>query len=230
MPADLKRMEQIADFTASLVTTFAAVFVVCLFVSRKLFCKFLLLNLYLLLSPISAAVRFVLLDRLGAASNCYRYSFFVGEMLMMTFLFLTICELSWRLFDGEIPFRKIIIWGSVTFGFAVLLSFRSLEFQHWENVTVFCWTLSQNLFYLCCFAIVLLWAWRLGHVPENRIAVQFLNVLMVYFLVTLFLYMPSSTTVAFHSVNNLCVMLTAWLPLGCGFTLASYHQPQKADI
>ena len=223
-------MERIADFAASLITNFAAVFVVCLFISRKLFSKFLFLNLYLLLSVTAFVVGFVLLDRSGPVSNWYRYSYFVGEMLMMTFLFLAICELSWRLFGDEIPRREITTWGSIAFTFAVLLSFRSPEFQSgWENVTSFCWTLSQNLFFVCCFAIVVLWLWRLRSAPENHIAVQFLNVLLVYFLVTLFLYMPKST-VPHHTINNLFFMLTAWVPLGCGFALASYHQPQKVDI
>ena len=82
---------------------------------------------------------------------------------------------------------------------------------------------SQSVFFMCGFAVVLLWVWKLFKNPVDGIAARFVNVLGVYFLLFFLVYgaraMSSSSAVA--GLDNLSSMMEVWLPLGCGFALVS---------
>jgi len=93
--------------------------------------------------------------------------------------------------------------------------------------TLFAVELSQNIFFACCLAIVLLLAWRLRNDPEDQIAARFVNVLSVYFSVFFLIYGTRQFTPNVSSLNSLSPMMDAWLPLGCGFALVSHEQPRR---
>ena len=79
---------------------------------------------------------------------------------------------------------------------------------------------------MCGFAAVLLRVWKLLKNPVDGIAARFVNVLAVYFLLFFLFHeareIASSSTAA--GLNNLAWMMSAWLPLGCGFALVSQEQ------
>ena len=84
-------------------------------------------------------------------------------------------------------------------------------------------TPSEIFLFMCGFAVVLLGVSKLLKKPADGIIARFVNVLAVYFL--LFFLVSgarlTSSSSAVAALDNLSWMMGAWLPLGCGFALAS---------
>ncbi len=95
----------------------------------------------------------------------------------------------------------------------------------WE-ATFFVRELSQNIFWVCCLAIVALWVWKLRSNPCNLIANRLVNVLSVYFL--LFLLDDGARQIAPRVACSfdLSWMIYPWLPIGSGFALVARDEPQ----
>ena len=74
---------------------------------------------------------------------------------------------------------------------------------------------------MCGFAVVLLWVRKLLKNPVDGIAARFVNVLAVYFLLFFLFHEAREIASSSAALNNLASMMSAWLPLGCGFALVS---------
>jgi hypothetical protein len=222
-----KPMAHLADWTVCLLTTFVEAFVVYLSVTQGLFRKFIFLNSYLLLSVVIAGARWAMYAYVGSTSNGFYYFYFGSELLLTIALFLSVCELSVRLAGAKIDSGRIILWSA---GALVVAAIASLPVasRNPEGPTVFVFTLSQNVYYACCVAIVALWSWKLGNETEDRIAVRFVNVLSIYFSVYLVIDGASRFRVRIAALSSLDLMLLAWLPLGCGFAIVSQQQPDNS--
>src|SRR5271157_938090 len=217
-------MIRLADLTLWLLTTFVEGFVVYLFLIQGLLRKFLFLNVYLLLSAVIGVARYAVYSHFGFVPDGVTYFYFSSEALLTIFLFLSICELSLVLVGTRIQRRRIMLWSLGAFVLASLLSF-SVAASGGPGVTTrFLIELSQQIFYVCCIAVVLLWAWKLRNDPADRIAARFANVLAAYFSLFLLIYGASQLTPHAPSLDCLYQMGFAWLPLGCGFAIVS-HQP-----
>jgi len=92
-------------------------------------------------------------------------------------------------------------------------------------MTYFAFELSQNILSACCLAVVLLWIWKLGNDPEDRIAARFVNVLSVYFSVFFLTHGARQLAPDLSGLDSLWPMIGASLPFGCGFALAFHKQP-----
>ncbi len=207
-----------ADLTLWLLTTFVEGFVVYLFLIQGLLRKFIFLNMYLLLSAVIGVARYVVYSHFGFSREVY----FSSEALLMIFLFFSICELSLVLAGDRIHRRTMTLWGVGAFVLALLLSLPLVRKVGSGVTASFLTELSQQLFYVCCIAGVLLWAWKLRHDPVERIAARLADVLAVYFSLFLIIICVASASVSRPaSLDFLCQMSFAWLPLGCGFVIVS---------
>jgi hypothetical protein len=216
-------MIRVADLTLWLLTTFVQSFVVYLFSIQGLLRKFLFLNIYLLLSAVSGVARYVAYSHFGFASDGYIYFYYSSEALLTIFLFLSICELSLVLVGTKILRRRVMLWSLGAFVLTSLLSFSVASSGDSGVVTRFLFELSEQIFYVCCIAVVLLWAWNLRNDPADRMAARFANVLAVYLSLFFLIYAASRLTPHASSLDCLHLMGFAWLPLGCGFVIVSHQ-------
>jgi hypothetical protein len=173
-----------------------------------------------------SAARIMAGCHVGLATNWVRYFHFSREVLLWILLFLSICELTAHLVGTRIHRRKLLQWSSSAVIVAALLSVSVLASWGLACGNRVLFGFSQNMFYISCLAIVLLWTWNLRNDPEDRIAAQLVNVLGVYFSISLLIY---GARITLHVVDFtiLQLMVGAWLPLGCGFAIVSYQQPRS---
>lgn len=214
------------DLILWILTTLVEAFVVCLFLIRGLFRKFLFLNFYLMLSVSTSIALYASFSHFGYASVDYTYFYYFSEALVTISLFLSICELSVRLVGTKMPRRRVVLLSSVALLVASAwssLSVTSSSASRW--MTRFAIELSQNLLFECGLAIVLLWAWKLRNDAEDRIAARFVSVLSVYFSLFFLAYGTGQLAPHVSGLQSLFPMMGAWLPLGCGFALVS--QPRR---
>jgi hypothetical protein len=218
-------MLPLAELTLWLLTTLVEAFVVFLFLIQGLFRKFLLLNIYLLFSVTISMGRFAVLYHFGFTSSEYAHFYYFTDALLTLFLFLSLCELSVRLVGTKMARRKAALWGAGALLATSWFSFLVVSSRGTHVTTRFAVELSQNIFFVCCLAIVLLWVWKLRNYPEDRIAARFVSVLSVYFSLFVLIYGAHQLAPQVSSlIHNLAPMMGAWLPLGCGFVLVSAEQ------
>ena len=218
-------MLTLAEMTFWMLTTLVEVFVVFLFLIQGLFRKFLLLNTYLLFSATISMGRFAILHSFGVASSEYAYFYYYTDALLALFLFLGLCELSMRLLGTKAARRKAGLWSAGALLATSWFSFLVASSRGTRVKTFFVLELSQNIYFVCCLLIALLWVWKLRNYPEDRMAARFVNVLSVYF--SLFILMYGAHLLAPQAPSltyNLAPMMGAWLPLGCCFVLVSPEQ------
>ena len=216
-----------ADLTLWLLTTFVEAFVVYLFLVQGLFRKFLLLNFYLMLSATISIGQYFVLRHFGFRSSEYAYFYFYTDALLTICLFLSICELSARLVGTKMPRRIVVLWSAGALLATVCFSFSVASSAASRVATHFVFELSQNIYFACCLAIVLLWVWKLRNDPEDRIAVRLVSILSVYFSLFLLVYGARELAPRPPDLDSLYPMISAWLPLGCGFAVVSHEQPPR---
>lgn len=227
-------MVRLPDLTAWAITIFADIFVVYLFLVQWRFRKFLFLNFFFLFSAVIKVILYASFLHFGLASIWYSYFYFIGGALLRVLFFLSICELIAHLVKARILRVTLTIlrgkpmqWISGAFVAAVLLRVSVPAF--WDSYTLIglLSKFSQNMLYVCCSAIVLLWVWKLPNDFEDRIAAHFVNALGVYSLLSLFIHGIGQLTPHVADLTSLYLMIGAWLPLGCGFAIVSHQQPNS---
>jgi hypothetical protein len=221
-----ERMPSIADQTFWLLTTSAEAFVVCLFIMQGLFRKFLLFNSYLVFSVATSILRYHVFSRFGVSSLEYFYIYFYTDALLTLLLFLSIFELSVRLVGTRMPRRRVVSLSGAALLATAWFSYSVVSLGSHRLITHFPFEFSQNTYFLCCLAVVLLWVWKVRNDPEDWLAARFVNVLTVYFSLIVLGYGVHQLAPHLASDNNLYPMAGAWLPVGCGFALASYEPPR----
>lgn len=206
------------DLTLSFLNILFQAFVVYFFIARGLFRKFLFFNLYFLLSITVPIARYGVLFRFGQRSQEYFYTYYSSDAALMIFLFLAICQLSTRLAGSKIPGKIAAYLAAGALAATAWLSFSNIPSGTVTVVLPFVNGLTRNVYFLCCFSVVLLWAWTLKHKPDGPIEARFLMVLDVYLALSLIPY-AAHQLVPPIQFENLSPMIAACLPLGCCFTL-----------
>jgi hypothetical protein len=212
------------DWTLWLLTTFVEAFVVYLFLIQGLFRKFLLFNCYLIFSVAVEIGRCVLLSRFGLISVEYNYFYYFTETFLAVGLFIAIGELSARLVGTKMPRTRVIFLSAIAFLAVVWSSLAVVWNGGGRSGIHFAVELSQNIFFVCCLATVLLWIWRLRNDPEDWVAARFVGVLSVYFSLLLLIFGVRHIAPHASDVYKIYPMVSAWLPLGCGFALVSHER------
>ena len=213
-------MVSIPDLALWMLTTLVEAFVVCLFLARGLFRKFLFFNLYLTLCVVTSMGRYLVLSHFGLTSSEYHYFYFYTDAILTVSLFLGICELGVRLMGSEMRWRFALL-SAAALAVAAWVSYSVVSLSAFRMGAHFLFELSENIFLACTLAIVLLWTWKLRNDPEDRTAARLINVLSVYFLLVLLAYGARQLAPHTDGLRNLQPMSGAWLPLGCGFALVS---------
>jgi hypothetical protein len=215
------------DLALWLLTTLVDGFVVYLFVLQGLFRRFVFLSLYFLLSVSISIAWCVTLCHFRFSSIEDGYFFFITYALSSVFLLLSVIELTLRITRTNMLRWKIIMWaGGILLAMAC---FGVASLTHTRVTMSFLVESSQNVLLMCGFAVELLWAWKLFKNPLDRVAARFVSVLGVYFLLFFLDYWATEISSRFNVVDlyNLPWMMSAWLPLGCGFTLVSQEQSMR---
>ncbi len=216
-------MLTLADQTLWLLTTLVEAYVVCLFLIRKSFRKFLFLNFYLLLAVFISIGRYAVLHGFGYRSEEYAYFYYYSDALLTLSLFLCVCELGQRVIGARMPCRKLAFWSAGAFLATTWFSFAIASPSGYRMATsYFFFAFTKNIYVTCCLAVVLLGVWKLRNDSADRVAARLLNVLAVYFMLFVLLYSAHQVVPhASSSLSNLYPMMGAWLPLGCGFALVT---------
>ena len=208
------------DLALWLLTTLVDGFVVYLFVLQGLFRRFFFLSLYFFVSVAISIARCVILFHFGFLTAEYAYGYFFTDALLSVSLFLSVSELSFRISKIRMLRWKIVMWAG-----SILLTMACFGVESLTNngVRRFLVNSSQSVFFMCGFAVVLLWVWKLLKNPVDGIAARFVNVLGVYFLLFFLVYgaREISSFAAVAGLENLYWMIGVWLPLGCGFAVVS---------
>jgi len=215
-----------------LLTTVVEGFVAYLFFTQGLLRKFLFFNFYFLFCVVFSIVRYSTYSYFGIASGAYRDVYYFTDVLLSIFLFLSIWEVAVHLVGAEWSRTRFTLWSAGAVAATAWYSFSVVALSG-TNARLFFFELSENILLGCCLAMALLWAWRLRHEPEDRIAARFVTVLSVYFLLFLLVH----GTYQFHGIYRsnwrlaafLYPTMSAWLPLGCGFALVSPDERRRKD-
>jgi hypothetical protein len=192
---------------------------VYLFVVRGVFRKFLFMNLFLLLSVTTSVAEYAVSSRLGLASSQYFVLYFFTNLVLETFLFFSICQLSARLVGDKLPRWKVVLLGLGGIIVTAGLSFAVVSSMGPSSAAFFAFEWSQNISLACSLTIVFLWAWKLRNNPNDEIANRLVNVLSVYFLLLWLGYGASQLASHGAGAVNLSSLAPAWLPVGIGFAL-----------
>lgn len=207
------------DLALFLLTTLVDGFVVYLFVFQRLFLRFLFLSLYFLLSVTISIAWCVTLFHLRFPPIEHRDFFDIAYLLSSVVLLLGVIELSLRITRTKMRPWEIIMWGILLVMGCFIVA---LLTDAWVFRLFFVWP-SEGVLFMCGFAVVLLWVWKLVKKPADGIAARFVNVLALYFLLFFLVSgaRQTSSSSAVAALGNLSWMMGAWLPLGCGFALVS---------
>jgi hypothetical protein len=213
-----------ADLTLWLLATLVEGFVVCLFLLQGLLRKFLVLNLYFALCVTSSLGRYVVISNLGISSFWYRQFYIFSDALLTSFLFFSVCELSVRLAGNKWRPRKVALLGAGALIATAWFSLGSVS-QSGFRTSYFAYEFSQNLYYVCGLAAIVLWVWKLRNDPADPTAGRLVGVLAVYFSLYFLAYGATQYLFALaryaHALGNLYATIGLWLPLGCGSAAVS---------
>lgn len=121
-------MLSIADQALWTLTTLLEALVVYLFIIQGLFRKFALFDLYFLLTVATSIGRCAALFRFGLASLEYAYCYFYTDALRTLLLFLSIFEISVRLFGARM-LRRVASIGVVALLATAWFSYSVVSFR-----------------------------------------------------------------------------------------------------
>jgi hypothetical protein len=209
-----------AALTVWLLTIIVAAFVVFLCVRQKVISKFFFFSCYFAASIVVSIGRFWVFSRNGHHFVEYLNFYYYSDAVLTVLLALAIWQIGARVVAGRVGRETVLIGGASILLLVIFFSFASVAHSNSKFITHFTVEVSQNIFFAAGLATLVLWTWNLLNKAEDRIAAEFVNVLVVYFAVFfvvqgLELASPSSRG---HD-GDLFSMLGAWLPLGCSFAL-----------
>jgi hypothetical protein len=209
-----------AELTLWLLTTIVGGFVVFLCVRQKVVSKFFFFTCYFAASIVVSIGRVWVLSRDGFSSAEYLYFYYYSDAVLTILLALAIWQIGARLVVGRISRETVLIGGASILFLVIFCSFSSVGHSSSLPITHFTVEISQNIFFAAGLATLGLWTWNLINKAEDRIATQFVNVLVVYFAVFFLLYgLRQAKLSSLEHLGDLFSMLRAWLPLGCSFAL-----------
>lgn len=202
--------------------------VVYLLIIQRLFRKFLFLGLYFLLSLANSIGLCVIYYYLRPTYRSYSDFYFVAEALLAAYLFLSICEVTGRAVEKKSWWRRLVLWNvgallaTASFGFLVP------TFEQWSVVEFL-----RNILFGIGLVLLALWAWKNRSSAEHPIAARLVGVMGVYFSLFFLLYGAKELAPRGYestALFNLSTLTSAWLPVGCGFALASYREPRQKSL
>ena len=215
-----------------LLTTVVEGFAAYLLFARGLSRKFLFFNVYFLFCVAFNIARYWTYSYFGIRSAAYYQVHYFSDILLSALLFVSIWEVGVHLVGSECSRVQVTSWSAGALAATAWYSF-SVASLSGTSARLFFFELSENIFFGCCLAMALLWAWRLRHEPDDRIAARFATVLSVYFLLFLLVHGTYQLHGIYRSNWGLAAFLyptmSAWLPLGCGFALVSGNELREKN-
>ena len=127
-----------------------------------------------------------------------------------------------RVVEANIACKTILSHGALAFLATACFSYSVVRLAPARALTHFAFEFSQNIYFTSSLVLLLLWLWRLRNDPDDFTAADLVNVMSIYFGLYLGMHFLTEFSLSHQfSFNMLGPMLGAWLPLGCGFAVAS---------
>ena len=144
---------------------------VCISMIRRVFFRFVFLNLYWIIRSATYVALYATLRRYGVASAHYSFLSYSTYVLQSVVLFLAMSELSVRIIGKMAPGKKVVLWIACWFFLASILFTFFVDFQPYGRPMLdFAVQLIPNLFFALVMFVLLLWAWRIYHEPADWMA------------------------------------------------------------
>ncbi len=214
-------MIALSDYSIWFVTLTIEIFVLALFVLRKIFREFPLFTTFLLICTTVSAGRLYCLFHFGFTSKEYAYFYYCSDGVLTGFLFLSVCEVGLRLRKDRIPRHRFIRWATGALLAAALFNYVTSDYGGYEFVR-FVIRLSQSLFLVSGFFVLVLALSMLrgrNEMPvRSQPAVRFLAVIGIYFVLIL-IAQSVRLSPDVSTLRMLPFMASSWLPVGCGFAV-----------
>ena len=201
--------------------------VVYLLIIQGLFHKFLFLGLYFLLS-LTTSIGLCVDYYLRPPRVSYRNLCVIAAALLAAYLFLSICEVTARGVGRKVWWRRVILWNA-----GALLATTCFSFLDPFSAQPFVAEFLRNILFGIGLVLLVAWAWKNRSSAESPIAARLVGVMGVYFSLFFVLYGAKGLAASAYQSSMLLKMSTlisAWLPVGCGFALASYQPPRHKSL
>jgi hypothetical protein len=130
--------------------------VVCA-VSRGSFRRYLCLNLYMLLSFLTSAGRFLVLNHYGLESSEYAYFYFYSDAVLTILLYFALITLYLHVFDEMKVEKYVRVTAMLLLAGTALFSYQVVQQSSHKMLTHFFFELSQNLYFVGLVLTYVLW-------------------------------------------------------------------------
>ena len=157
-----------------------------------------------------------------------RNLYVIAAALLAAYLFLSICEVTARGVGRKVWWRRVVLWNA-----GALLATTCFSFLDPFSAQLFVVEFLRNILFGIGLVLLVAWAWKNRSSAENPIAARLVGVMGVYFSLFFVLYGAKELAASAYQSSMLFKMSTlisAWLPVGCGFALASHQPPRHKSL
>jgi len=161
---------------AWLAVNIGYVLAICFSITRRVFGRFLILNLCWIFGIASSGVLTIVLRHFGVWSSEYTHTYFLLRMFQNVLLFIAMSQLCVRMVGGKSPGRKIVLVVTTAF-FLLILVFRMFVSPVYpQTFSALFIVVSSDLDFGGGFIVLLAWVWRIFYQPADWIAGKLLTV------------------------------------------------------
>lgn len=212
----------------SLATLFEAAVVFCS-IHKKVFRRYLFLNLYMLCSVCVSVGQFRVLMHYGRLSLEYRYFYFYSEALQVISLYLALISLYSRVFE-ELQLERYLRFGAILLlAGTAWFSYAVVNQSSARMLTYFAFELSQNLYFVGLVLTYALWGAILKLRETRALLVQLVLSLGVYFSAYAASYAISNLRPGlFFQMRYLFPIIECLLPLAWAYAI--WRVPEEVRL
>jgi DNA-binding CsgD family transcriptional regulator len=209
--------------------TIGYVLAICFAIFRRVFGRFLLLNLYWISGIAASGVSTLVLRHSGAGSSDYVFTYWLLDMLQSVLLFGAMSQLCVRMVGAKSPGRKKVLVVTATF-FLLTLSFGMFVWlSDLSPLSGLFVEISSDLFFVAGFIVLLAWIWRIFYQPADRIAGKLLTVTGSYVLIGV-LYALLFNLGFIHDTRLFFPLFNLGVSIGWCYALVSAHFASQRDF
>ena len=157
-----------------------AAVVVCA-IRRRVFRRYILLNLYMAAAVLASAVRYEILQHYGFLSANYAYSYYYSDALLTILLFFALSSLYSEVFHELNAERYVQLGSLLLLAGTAIFSFVVVQQSSSKLLTHFVFEISQNLYFVGLVLTYILWAAILKMRETRARLIQLVLSLGVYF-------------------------------------------------
>lgn len=209
--------------------TIGYVLAICFSIFRRVFGRFLLLNLYWICGIAASGVAALVLRHSGIGSSEYLFTYWLLDMLRSVLLFIAMSQLCIRMVGPKPPGRKKVLVVTTTF-FSLALSIAMFVWDSYPvPISRLFYEISSDLFFVAGIIVLLAWAWRMFYQPVDGIAGKLLTVTGSYVLIGE-LYAILFSHGFIHDTGLFFPLFNWGVSIGWCYALVSTHFSSQTDL